>query len=270
MTGELQVDRIASYEVRIVGLVHQQDRGFAGRNVLQCGVEIGGSSEDVVDSAKPESTSIGFDRNGLIGQDLNSFRAKRAGHYARVGEYVMVPHDRPQTVAGVQFLQHLSARLGGRGSLGRVTEQRYRNEIPGQHDQFGMQFIHQVNCSAERVNREIGIVVEVAEKGDGKTIQAGGPTTKSNVLAHDSGTVGLDQDGVRGDRSYASGRCKPNKLSPIEGENSQSLSRSEAAGTIQHPRTQLQHTLSCEVRDINSEVRDSEAERSLQFNTTVG
>ena len=67
--------------------------------------------------------------------------------------------------------------------------------------------------------------MKVAEQRDGEALQAGGPAAQRNFLAHDSRTVGLEQDGVGGQSAHARRGCEAEELSSGDGKKSQSAAR---------------------------------------------
>jgi len=232
---KLEIDRMARNVIGIVRLVGEEHGGFAGGNAVQGGVDIGGATENIVDTGEPEAGSVAFAGRGLIGQHLDSSRLQGRGDAIGIGENVVIAEDCPKAVRGAELAQQLSARLSFRRCLGGVAHPRSGNKISGQDDHFGVQVIHQVDGGVNGMYREIRIVMKVAEQGDGETLEARGPARQGDLLAHDANPVGREQRGVGGEGSNASGRCKPDKLSPGECGKGQSVLATLAAGLCSVP-----------------------------------
>lgn len=66
--------------------------------------------------------------------------------------------------------------------------------------------------------------MEIAEQSDSEAFEPGGPATKGNFLAHDAGTVGLEQHRVGGECGHAGGRREADKLPPGRRKKRQSIS----------------------------------------------
>lgn len=66
---------MACHIVRIVRFVRQQDRRFAAGHGSEGYVQVGGFAQHIVKAAEPEASTIGFNRSGLIGKNLDSVAA---------------------------------------------------------------------------------------------------------------------------------------------------------------------------------------------------
>ena len=223
MPRKLEVHRVTRNTVGIVGLMNQQDCSFACRNVMQSGVKIDGASNDIVHSAQPEPPSVAFNRSGLVRKHLNSLCAKRARHSIHVSTNVVVPHHCPKTMRRLHLPQELRARFSRSRTGFGLAEVRYRYKVAGEHNQLGTQSVHHADRSMNRMDGKIRIVVKVAEHSDGETIEQGGPTSKTNVLPHDSREVGLNEQSVRRQPSCTRSDCEADELSPVDRDQRQSV-----------------------------------------------
>src|SRR5580658_1024373 len=194
---------------------------------MQSRVEVGGADQNIVHTAEPEPGSVALDGNRLVDQNLNALGAQRAGHAIGIGETVVVPHHRPRSVRRLHLAQQLGARFRGGRARSRIAEQRRGNEIPGQHDHFGVQSVDHGDRRPQRMDGKIRVVMEVAKQRDGEAFQPRRPAPESNFLAHDSRTVRLEQRGVGGQGGYAGGGCEADKSPPCHfgrGKKRQSVS----------------------------------------------
>ena len=67
--------------------------------------------------------------------------------------------------------------------------------------------IDHANGGMKRMNREVRIVVEVAEYNNGEAIEFGRPAPQRQVLANDARTIGLNEGGVDADRGNRGSGC---------------------------------------------------------------
>ena len=142
----------------------------------------------------------------------------------------MVTEYGPQSVRRVHLAQELGARFSGSGGSGGGAKVGYGNEVSGKHDQFGMEVIDHADRRVQGMDRKYGVVMKIAEQRDGETVKFGGPAAQRDFAANDAGTIGLEQDGIRGQSGHAGAGGKTDKLSPGNGKKSQSLSGPYAAG----------------------------------------
>src|ERR1700674_1416976 len=116
------------------------------------------------------------------------------------------------------------------------------------------------------MNREIRIVMKVAEEGDAEARQSGRPTPKRNFFANNSRTVWLYQHSIGGNASQASGRCDADKFSPGNREKRQSVSDPYFACAARS--LHFQHNPNPRIRDMPR--ARSETESGLQLDLAVG
>lgn len=154
---------MTSDAIGIIRLMHHQNCGFSRRNVLQRRIHVGCFPQHIVNTAQPETRAIGFDWRGLIRENSNSLRLKRSCDAIRISECVVVPHHSPNTVRSFQVLKDCGAGLGVGCTFRWISPKRHRNEISRQQDELRSQSIHNVDRRSNRMNREIRIVMEVAE-----------------------------------------------------------------------------------------------------------
>src|SRR5579863_7983038 len=116
--------------------------------------------------------------------------------------------------------------LGVGGSLCFSTVEGGRgNEISCEQDEIWMKSVHHRHRCPERMSREILVVVEVAQQGDGETLQLGRPTPQSNFPAHESRVIGLEESGIGDDRGGPRDCCAEDKLSSADRRKRQSIRR---------------------------------------------
>ncbi len=65
--------------------------------------------------------------------------------------------------------------------------------------------------------------MKVAEQRDGEAFQPNWPTPKRNLLAHDAGTIGFDQDGIGAEGCDTSAGRDTDKFAPGDGKKRQSV-----------------------------------------------
>lgn len=65
------------------------------------------------------------------------------------------------------------------------------------------------------MNREIGIIVEVAKKRDGKAIQLGGPSPQLYLFPNNSRTIRFNQESVDAKCRHTTDSGQLEKLSPV-------------------------------------------------------
>lgn len=139
----------------------------------------------------------------------------------------MIPHNCPQAVRRLHLSQQACARLG-RGcsfsiALLASAQNRHRNEVAGQDDEVGMKIVYYADRGMKRMFGKVRIVVEVAEQRHGEAVEAGGPTPQGDFLANDLGTIRLNQNRVRSDRSDRSRSSESNEIAPGSRKKSQSI-----------------------------------------------
>ena len=84
-----------------------------------------------------------------------------------------------------------------------------------------MKVLDHGNRSAQRMNREIRVVVEIAEHGDGEAIQLFGPALEAKLLAHNARLVRSQKDSVSDGRDRAGGGGSLKKLASCGGNQRQ-------------------------------------------------
>ena len=102
-------------------------------------------------------------------------------------------------------------------------ECRHGHEVPGKNDQVGVQAADHADRSVQGMLRKVGIVMEVAEQCYGESLQARKPPAKGYFLAHDSGTIRLNQHGIDGERRASGGSRETNEVPPGSGKKRQSV-----------------------------------------------
>ncbi len=207
-------------EIRLVG---QQDGGFAGRNVVQSFVEIGGFAENVVHSCQPKSPTIALDGHGLVGEDMNSLRGQSICNAIGIGEYIMISQHSPETVGRLEIAEQPGTRLGCRCRRGMFAKERHRHEIASQYDQLGTESIDYGDCRTDRVNREVGIVMEVAEQRDIESVEVSRPAAQTNFAPHELWAIGLNENSVRSESGYTRARCETYEFSSVNRKKRQSM-----------------------------------------------
>ncbi len=88
-------------------------------------------------------------------------------------------------------------------------------------DQIGMKAVDNGDGGVQRMDREIRVVVEIAEHGDGEAIHPFRPARQEKLLADDARPVRRQQDRIPGDRDCADGGGGAKKLASCGGNQRQ-------------------------------------------------
>jgi hypothetical protein len=247
VTGELKIHWVTRNCISIVGLMRQQNGSFTSRNVVQGLGEVCRFAEHVVYPRQPEAHAVALNGDGLIGKHFNSLGAQRAGNPIGIGECIMVPQHSPESMGRLQPPEQMGARLGNIGSLRMLTKKRLGHEITGQNDQFRMQLIDEGNGGTDRVDREVRVVMEVAEQCDVESVEVRWPATQPNFASHKLWAIGLNEQAVGAERGNTRARCETDELSPVNRKQWQSvfwatylrLGQTLSSFRITQPRTSL-------------------------------
>ena len=212
---------MAGHIIGVVRLVRQQNRRFVTGHRVKGRVQVGGPAQDIIDTREPEPAAVGFNRSRLIGEDLNSPAAQRACDNIWIGREVVISRNRPQAVRSLHLPEQVGARFGGHCCSSVIfvsPEDRRGDEISGNCDQVGAKTVDQADRRMKGMLGKIGVVVEVAEQRDRESVHLGRPAAKSDILAHDARTIGLDENRVGGDGGDSSNRRETNELPSVSGK----------------------------------------------------
>jgi hypothetical protein len=86
-----------------------------------------------------------------------------------------------------------------------------------------MNLCHKVDGGLYRVNREVRVVMEIAQKRDGEAIETRRPASQVNLLFDELKAIGLDEDSVCGESTDSRGRCEPDQISAADTKRCQSV-----------------------------------------------
>ncbi len=219
--GKLQVDGKFCRSIGEVWFMGEQNYSFSGGDAVHGLRQVGGSAHYIVHTGQPETRAVLLDGLRLVGQHLDVLGLESAGYMFGIGAVIMVSQDSPEAVRRGQLAQEARAGLGGERSLRRVADRGHGDEVSSERDQVRMKIVHHGNRSAQGMNREIRIVVEIAEHGDGEAIQPFGPALKAKLLPHNARKVRSEKDSVSDDRDCADGGSPVKKLASCGGDQRQ-------------------------------------------------
>jgi hypothetical protein len=221
VSRKLQVDWKMRGFIGEVGFMRKQNNGFAGGNAAQRLGEVGGVAENVIHAGQPKARAVSLDWLRLVRQNLNVLGLERAGHVFGVGGVVVVSEDGPEAVRGSDLAQETGTGFGCERCSSCVTENWESDKIPSKYDQIGMKGVHHWNGGEQGMDREIRVVVEIADEGDGETIKSQRPARQQKVPAHNARTIRREEDGIAGDRNCAGGCGAAKKLASCRGNKRQ-------------------------------------------------
>jgi hypothetical protein len=146
---------------------------------------------------------------------------KCVGYVFGVGGIIVVSHDGPEAVRRGHLAQETSTGLGGERGFRFVSYQGHGDKVSGEGDQIGVKAVDHGDGGAQRVDREIRIVVEIAEHGDSEAIQPFRPARQEKLLADDARPVRGQQERISDNRERTGGGSGAKKLASCGGNQQQ-------------------------------------------------
>jgi len=88
-----------------------------------------------------------------------------------VGVLIVVSHDGPKAMRRSHLSQEASTWLGCERGFPDISERGRGNKVAGEHNQVGTKTVDDGNSGVQRMDREVWVVMKIAEQSDRKTIQ---------------------------------------------------------------------------------------------------